>query len=405
MNLGCFRVKRACVGVLPGVVPGVMADAAAGSSATDANKGSRLPGGKRANRRSNHANHSSSVAFSAHVPPTGRAQRDHVADSARPRRRLSGGPRVRSPDRQRQAIELGLEMPLIEYEPAHQFPGVIGRTADESSPAWPDSEAGPEGHAERVVHRARRHRASGSWAASAARSRRRTWTRSRANGLRYNNMHTTALCSPSRSCIITGRNHHSNAMACITEFADRLSRLRRQRAVRERLPVGDPARAGLQHLHGGQVAPDPEQPGDGGRARTTAGRSAVASSASTGSSAATRASGTPIWSTTTTRSNRRRRPRRATTSPPDLVDKAIAVHRRRQAGRPRQAVLPALLHRGDARAAPRAEGVGRQVRRQVRRRLGRLPHRGRSQRRRRSASCRPTASSPATTPTCRTGIR
>ena len=32
-------------------------------------------------------------------------------------------------------------------------------------------------------------------------------------------MHTTALCSPSRSCIITGRNHHSNAMACITEMA------------------------------------------------------------------------------------------------------------------------------------------------------------------------------------------
>ena len=40
-----------------------------------------------------------------------------------------------------------------------------------------------------------------------------------ANGLRYNNMHTTALCSPSRSCILTGRNHHSNAMACVTEFA------------------------------------------------------------------------------------------------------------------------------------------------------------------------------------------
>ena len=30
-------------------------------------------------------------------------------------------------------------------------------------------------------------------------------------------MHTTALCSPSRSCILTGRNHHSNAMSCITE--------------------------------------------------------------------------------------------------------------------------------------------------------------------------------------------
>ena len=32
-------------------------------------------------------------------------------------------------------------------------------------------------------------------------------------------MHTTALCSPSRSCIITGRNHHANGMAAITELA------------------------------------------------------------------------------------------------------------------------------------------------------------------------------------------
>ena len=37
------------------------------------------------------------------------------------------------------------------------------------------------------------------------------------NGLLFNNMHTTALCSPTRSCILTGRNHHSNAMSCITE--------------------------------------------------------------------------------------------------------------------------------------------------------------------------------------------
>jgi arylsulfatase A-like enzyme len=38
-----------------------------------------------------------------------------------------------------------------------------------------------------------------------------------ADGLRYNNMHATALCSPTRSCFITGRNHHSNGMSCITE--------------------------------------------------------------------------------------------------------------------------------------------------------------------------------------------
>ncbi len=37
-----------------------------------------------------------------------------------------------------------------------------------------------------------------------------------ADGLRYANMHTTALCSPSRSCIINGRNHHSNHLACLT---------------------------------------------------------------------------------------------------------------------------------------------------------------------------------------------
>ncbi len=40
-----------------------------------------------------------------------------------------------------------------------------------------------------------------------------------ANGLRYTNMHTAALCSPSRSCILTGRNHHSNHISCVTEGA------------------------------------------------------------------------------------------------------------------------------------------------------------------------------------------
>jgi len=39
-------------------------------------------------------------------------------------------------------------------------------------------------------------------------------------GLRYSQWHTTALCSPSRSCFLTGRNHHQNRMACITEASD-----------------------------------------------------------------------------------------------------------------------------------------------------------------------------------------
>ncbi|MCF6307985.1 MAG: arylsulfatase [Flavobacteriaceae bacterium] len=41
-----------------------------------------------------------------------------------------------------------------------------------------------------------------------------------ANGLTYTQWHTTALCSPSRSTIQTGRNHHLNGMAAITEGAN-----------------------------------------------------------------------------------------------------------------------------------------------------------------------------------------
>ncbi len=39
------------------------------------------------------------------------------------------------------------------------------------------------------------------------------------NGLRYNEFHTTALCSPTRAALLTGRNHHTNNMGSITETA------------------------------------------------------------------------------------------------------------------------------------------------------------------------------------------
>ena len=39
------------------------------------------------------------------------------------------------------------------------------------------------------------------------------------NGLRYNNFHTTALCSPTRAALKSGRNHHQVEMAFITEMA------------------------------------------------------------------------------------------------------------------------------------------------------------------------------------------
>ena len=39
------------------------------------------------------------------------------------------------------------------------------------------------------------------------------------DGVRYQQWHATALCSPPRSCLLTGRNHTRNSMACITEAA------------------------------------------------------------------------------------------------------------------------------------------------------------------------------------------
>jgi len=39
------------------------------------------------------------------------------------------------------------------------------------------------------------------------------------DGVRYTQWHTAALCSPTRSCLLTGRNHTRNSMACITEAA------------------------------------------------------------------------------------------------------------------------------------------------------------------------------------------
>src|SRR5688572_2658934 len=40
-----------------------------------------------------------------------------------------------------------------------------------------------------------------------------------AGGLKYNRFHTTALCSPTRAALLSGRNHHMVGMGGITEIA------------------------------------------------------------------------------------------------------------------------------------------------------------------------------------------
>ncbi|MGH2774300.1 MAG: arylsulfatase [Actinomycetota bacterium] len=46
-----------------------------------------------------------------------------------------------------------------------------------------------------------------------------TFERLAENGLKYNRFHTTALCSPTRQALLTGRNHHAVGMGGITEIA------------------------------------------------------------------------------------------------------------------------------------------------------------------------------------------
>ena len=38
-------------------------------------------------------------------------------------------------------------------------------------------------------------------------------------GVGYNRFHTTAMCSPTRACVLTGRNHHAVGFGQIPEYA------------------------------------------------------------------------------------------------------------------------------------------------------------------------------------------
>jgi len=107
-------------------------------------------------------------------------------------------------------------MPLKEYKTGQAFPGVIGRTFDVSKPAWPAPNRAREG-APNVLFIVLDDTGFGHLGCYGSPISTPNLDSLAADGLRYNSMHTTALCSPSRSCMLNGRNHHSNGMACITE--------------------------------------------------------------------------------------------------------------------------------------------------------------------------------------------
>jgi arylsulfatase A-like enzyme len=107
-------------------------------------------------------------------------------------------------------------MGLDEYKPGTTFPGRMGRTIGESAPAWPEPIRSEPG-SPNVLYIVLDDTGYGQFGCYGSPINTPNLDRLAAGGLLYTNMHTTALCSPSRSCMLTGRNHHSNAMACITE--------------------------------------------------------------------------------------------------------------------------------------------------------------------------------------------
>ena len=107
-------------------------------------------------------------------------------------------------------------MALNEYKPGTTFSGEIGRTFDTSQPAWPEPSRAKAG-APNVLFIVLDDVGFAQLGCYGSPMKTPNMDSLADNGLRFSNMHTTALCSPTRVCILTGRNHHSNAMACITE--------------------------------------------------------------------------------------------------------------------------------------------------------------------------------------------
>ena len=99
-----------------------------------------------------------------------------------------------------------------------EFTGRIGRTFADSQAAWPPLDRAAEGapNIVMVLLDDVGYAQFGCYGSDLATP---TFDRLAASGLRYNSFHTTALCSPTRACLMTGRNHHANGMARIVEFS------------------------------------------------------------------------------------------------------------------------------------------------------------------------------------------
>jgi arylsulfatase len=104
------------------------------------------------------------------------------------------------------------------YPEGTPFTGTIGRTSTSSTPAWPQPKRARKGAPNVLVFLLddvgfAQLSPFGSDIATP------TFDRLARGGLRYRDFHTTAICSPTRACLLTGRNHHSNGVGIIQEMA------------------------------------------------------------------------------------------------------------------------------------------------------------------------------------------
>ena len=98
------------------------------------------------------------------------------------------------------------------------FKGQIGQTFSDSQSWWPPLDLPPAGAPNVIVVLLDDvgYAQFGAYGSDIATP---TFDRLASEGRRYANFHTTALCSPTRACLLTGRNHHSNGMARVVELA------------------------------------------------------------------------------------------------------------------------------------------------------------------------------------------
>ncbi|MGE3073555.1 MAG: arylsulfatase [Dehalococcoidia bacterium] len=101
--------------------------------------------------------------------------------------------------------------------PEQFFGGRVGPTVAESTPWWPQPPTAPEG-APNIVYIVFDDLGFSDFRCYGSEIETPNIDALAAGGLRYTNFHTTALCSPTRASLLTGRNHHSVGMGGLADW-------------------------------------------------------------------------------------------------------------------------------------------------------------------------------------------